>query len=73
MRRRVRGQQHLEAAIELESVDAVSADASADRVCRLENKTALPSRLELTRTRQTGEAAADDHHTGHGSEVVISN
>jgi hypothetical protein len=64
-RRRVAGEQHLEAAVEPEPVDDVGADPAADPSSGLQHRhlTARP-RAAATGAGQAGQPGTDDHHVG---------
>lgn len=59
---RVRGIEHLESAVEEESVDHVGTLSPADPVGRLEDDHLAPGASELERAAESGEPRPDDHH-----------
>ena len=61
---RVGGQQHLEAAVEAEAVDDVSAHPTAHPVRRFDDDDVPACLMKHTSRGQAGETGADDHHFG---------
>ena len=60
MRFRVRGEEHLEATVELEAVDDVGAHAPTDAVGCLEDDHVAAGLMQCSRAGESGQAGSDD-------------